>query len=331
MEGSDWPLTASFGSRSSGNSDSSSGCGDSNGAIRQSMSASAMIARSFASGVARLLTTDALVEGVHFRWSWDRPAGLAAAAFLVNASDIAAMGGTPRFALLSLAAPRSARASDLGALVRGFAAAARRTPVSSSADLSASRRWVLSATARRRAVRRTTPSIGCARRRRTLGERQSRRRSVRARDLARTPARPCRANTRVSPAAGRLELGRALARSRAASAAIDVSDGLVSDLGHVCRASGVGAIVEVSCLPYSSALRRLGDTERARLALAGGEDYELLFTIPSGRSGALARLRRLAPITPIGRIVRGSGVRSSDERHRAYRRLRSFQGTELNR
>src|SRR2546423_5263566 len=94
-----------------------------------------------------LLTTDALVEGVHFRWSWDRPAGLGRRAFLVNASDIAAMGGTPRFALLSLAAPRSATAADLGALVRGFAAAARENAcVLVGGNLSASRRWVLSAT-----------------------------------------------------------------------------------------------------------------------------------------------------------------------------------------
>jgi thiamine-monophosphate kinase len=261
-----------------------------------------------------LLTTDALVEGVHFRWSWDRPAGLGRRAFLVNASDVAAMGGTARFALLSLAAPRSAKASDLDALVRGFAAAARENGcVLVGGNLSASRRWVVSATLvgepcgepiRRSGARVSdevwvSGSLGGAAygREILLGRRRGSGRETLA--FRRPPVR--------------LELGSALARSGAASAAIDLSDGLVSDLGHICRASGVGAIVEISHLPYAQPLRRLRrGAERLRLALAGGEDYELLFTAPAGRARDVARLRELAPITAIGRIVRGSGVRILD-------------------
>src|SRR5262249_57922485 len=78
----------------------------------------------------------------------------------------------------------------------------------------------------------------------------------------------------------RLDVGEMLARTRAASAAIDLSDGLLSDLGHVCRASRVGASIDSERLPFAPPLRRLTKDERLALALGGGEDYELLFTVP---------------------------------------------------
>jgi len=107
----------------------------------------------------------------------------------------------------------------------------------------------------------------------------------------------------------RLALGRAL--SRVATACLDVSDGLVQDLGHLCRASGVGAEVRLDRLPA----RSLPD------ALAGGEDYELLFTVPPSRLGALARATRGAgvPVTDIGEVVARRGVRVLDGAGRPYR------------
>jgi thiamine-monophosphate kinase len=128
----------------------------------------------------------------------------------------------------------------------------------------------------------------------------------------------------------RLGLGMALARSRIASAAIDISDGLLSDLGHVCRASGVGAFLEASRLPLARSLRRLGADERLRLALAGGEDYELLFTVPARRVMELGRVARLTPVTVIGRIVRGKNIRVVDgtgaERQSPSRGFDHFRG-----
>jgi thiamine-monophosphate kinase len=108
-----------------------------------------------------------------------------------------------------------------------------------------------------------------------------------------------------------------------ATAAIDVSDGLVGDLGHILEASGVGASVELARLPRSSALdRRLGGVERAlalECLLAGGDDYELCFTAPviaAPKLSALAAELGLA-LTPIGNIEQRSGLVVMDEHGRA--------------
>jgi thiamine-monophosphate kinase len=100
-----------------------------------------------------------------------------------------------------------------------------------------------------------------------------------------------------------------------AHACIDVSDGLLADLGHVCDASGVGAEIDVDCLPASSALATLFDVGACRaFQLAGGDDYELCFTATEAE--ALSLLGDLArsgcDATRIGRIVAGSGVRACD-------------------
>jgi thiamine-monophosphate kinase len=96
-------------------------------------------------------------------------------------------------------------------------------------------------------------------------------------------------------------------------AAIDVSDGLVQDLGHLCRASGVGALVGAAELPVSAAYRRATHrmAEPFAAALGGGEDYELVVAVsPANLAAARAAAARAgAPLTPIGRFVRGRGVR----------------------
>jgi thiamine-monophosphate kinase len=259
-----------------------------------------------------LLTTDALVENVHFRWAWDTPAGLGQRAFAVNASDIAAMGGAPRFALLSIVAPRTARIARLEGIVRGFVAAARESGCALvGGNLSAGPHWMISVTLvgepfgtplRRSGARAgdhvyVSGVLGAAAFGREILFRR-RRGSPRQTLAFRRPR-------------ARLDVGEMLARTRSASAAIDLSDGLASDLGHVCRASRVGALIDPEKLPFAPALLRLAKDERLALALGGGEDYELLFTIPPGRVRGLeesARGRSLA-VTNIGRITRGRGIR----------------------
>src|SRR5262249_1776083 len=91
-----------------------------------------------------------------------------------------------------------------------------------------------------------------------------------------------------------------------ATAAMDVSDGLGADLGHICDASDLSARIEAPRVPLSKPARHLLDDDPQRLVtiLAGGEDYELLFTVPAERSAELARL----PVTIIGRMEAGRGA-----------------------
>jgi thiamine-monophosphate kinase len=106
-----------------------------------------------------------------------------------------------------------------------------------------------------------------------------------------------------------------LALRERASACIDVSDGLLADLGHVCAASGVGAEIEAALLPRSSALLdRFDDASSRDFALSGGDDYELCFTVPPQRVASVqADLARLGcGATRIGRIVEGQGVKVRD-------------------
>ncbi len=123
----------------------------------------------------------------------------------------------------------------------------------------------------------------------------------------------------------RVALGRAL--RGVASSAIDLSDGLVGDLGHVLRRSGVGAVVDVDALPCSEILRDQGTELRHECLLAGGDDYELLFTAPAGARSAVAAAAALAgvPVTRCGHIEAGSSLsivdgagRPLDARWRAF-------------
>lgn len=96
-----------------------------------------------------------------------------------------------------------------------------------------------------------------------------------------------------------------------ASAALDVSDGLVADLNHICEASDLGAIIDVETLPLSSALQAINDIDRTRLwALSGGDDYELCFTVPPDKMPELAMLIAQGKFsaTVVGEMVAGSGV-----------------------
>jgi thiamine-monophosphate kinase len=255
-----------------------------------------------------LLTTDALIEAVHFRRGWTTPAALGRRAFGVNASDLAAMGGLPRFALLALEAPARLEAAHLDAIVTGFAAAARRAGAwLVGGNLAAGPHLAITAMlvgeAPGRVVTRAGGRAGdLVYLTGTLGAAGLAVRRLRARRPAHLPEPP-----------PRLAAGVALAA--VASAMIDVSDGLLQDLGHLCRASGVGAEVALARLPVAPACRRALGARAAAFAATAGEDYELLVAVPPARTRMLGRLapRLRCRITPIGRLVAGrAGVRVSD-------------------
>jgi thiamine-monophosphate kinase len=114
----------------------------------------------------------------------------------------------------------------------------------------------------------------------------------------------------------RVTLGRGLRARDLATAALDVSDGLVGDLAHLCTASGLAGEVDAAAVPLSTPVQRLVEADAGRLsaALTGGDDYELVFAVPPGREDALAALagELELPLTRIGRLRAGSGVKVRD-------------------
>jgi thiamine-monophosphate kinase len=258
-------------------------------------------------GTTLLVTTDALVEGVHFRSDWLSPRALGARAYGVNASDVAAMGGQPAWALMALEVPPRVGAGTLDAVVGGFTAAARRHgAVLVGGNVARGPVLAITVTLLGRAGPRVVTRAGArpgdrvvvTGRLGAMGAALRDRRAGRATPLPRVPDRV---------AAGRL-------LATVVTAMIDVSDGLVQDLGHVARASGVAIRIDAATVPVTTAVRR-GGPRGLRLALRAGEDYELACTVPPARLPRLARLadRLGVPLTPIGVVERGRpGVRVVD-------------------
>lgn len=264
-----------------------------------------------------VVTTDAMVEGVHYL-PGEPPERLARKLLRVNVSDLAAMGAVPLAYTLTTALPKTLDDTWLDRFAEGLAAdqalwgcallggdsisipgpvlvsltvfghVAPGTAVPRSGAKPGDRLWV-SGTVGDGALGLIAARDGIA------GLADADREALAGRYHLPTPR----------PALGQALVG-------IAGAMLDLSDGLFGDLGHICRASGVGATVEQAALPLSSAARAalalrpdLADT-----ALAGGDDYELLFAADPAHDAAIADLsRRLAvPITAIGRIVAGEGI-----------------------
>ena len=259
---------------------------------------------------------DTLVDGVHF--PSDTPAeDVGYKALAVNLSDLAAMGATPTEAVAVVSVPEhldpawldSFRAG-LESLARshGFAVTAIDTVTGTlSASVEVHGRCP-AGTALTRAGARAGDRIFVSG---ALGDAGG----GLAIALGRHPARPA-ANAgaliaRLRRPAPRLALGAAL--RGIASAAIDISDGLCQDLGHVLAASGTGARIDASLVPLSPALLDVaGDTAARTLALSAGDDYELLFTVAPDRVHCLGALEVADNLTEIGVIESQSGLRLID-------------------
>ena len=240
-----------------------------------------------------LLTTDMLIERVHFLRGTISPRQLGYKALAVNLSDIAAMGAVPHEALISIAIPPSVSVEELDEIYDGMKALAAASRVNllggdttgSKTDLCLNI-VVTGSAAPEEILYRSGALVGD----RilvtgTLGDSAGGLTVL----LERPPIRDDVARTLVEahylPELYLAE-ARLLARSGAAHAAIDLSDGLASDLRHVCRRSSVGAVVDAGSLPLSGELRTLCTAtghDPIRLAVAGGEDYRLLVTVDPGR------------------------------------------------
>ncbi len=259
-----------------------------------------------------LATTDMLLEGVHFDLATTGLFSLGWKSAAVNLSDIAAMGGAPRFCLTALGIPPSLTVEDVREFYRGVNACLKKFgAVLVGGDTCRSRTGlvisvsVLGEMEQKRVITRSGARPGD----RifvtgTLGD------SAAGLELLRTGAGSQKSGARrliekhLRPVP-RVAEGRKLAKAGVASAMIDVSDGLSSDLGHICEQSRVGAEIFAERIPLSTSVMSLKTLERPALAyaLSGGEDYELLFTVPLDTLQKFRSLRLDA--SEIGVITRG--------------------------
>ncbi len=282
-----------------------------------------------APGKSLLLTTDLLVEGVDFDLALCSYNQIGYKALAANLSDIAAMGGLPRYFLVSLAVPSWTSVSAVDQLYRGMHRLAKRFEVALiGGDTSSSRRGlflnlvVAGEIEPSRLVRRAgarigdqifvTGSLGDSRAGLEILKSQAahRKSQVKKNRPGKRAAWSQQLETLINRhlyPMPRLREGQLIASKDLATAMMDLSDGLASDLRRLCESSRVGAVIDLASLPVSSSLSRyakMRGREPSEYALTGGEDFELLFTVSSSRSNRLIKLQQKGQmkVTRIGQI-----------------------------
>lgn len=259
----------------------------------------------------RVVTADLLMEGVHFRRDWASDAEIGWKALAANLSDLAAAGAEPTEAVVTLALPMDAAEEVATALYGGMASLARLHGVAlAGGDTCAwSGPLVISITAFGRPLGSGPPGRGGARRGDNVyisgivGLSSLGLRALtawgRVQGQARQPAAVAR-HLRPEP---RIALGRRLVEAGAATAMMDLSDGLSTDLLRLCRASGAGIEIDLDALPLHPEVAALPDA--FDLALNGGEDYELAFCSPAPPESLASIAGPEVRVTRIGRVVGG--------------------------
>jgi thiamine-monophosphate kinase len=257
-----------------------------------------------------LVTTDFTLEGVHFRRDWHPAESVGHRCLTRGLSDIAAMGGEPVAAFLSLALPRDLPQKWVDGFLRGLLDLAGKSGVSlAGGDIAESPGGILAdiillgSVPRGKAILRSgarpgdqihvSGQLGAS----AATISQMMKHPKRRLKLADFPQ-----HFFPQP---RLALGRRLREKGLASAMIDISDGLSTDLHHICEESGVGADLQAEAIPLATVGKPARKVD-LHFALHGGEDYELLFTVPRGKHvpGRIAGV----PVTRVGRITRDRKV-----------------------
>jgi len=268
-------------------------------------------------GMMLAVSTDMLVAGRHFFADAD-PRLLGRKALAVNLSDMAAMGATPRWATLSLALPQADEAW-IGAFAAGFFEMAEHFNVDLVGGDTTGGPLNLSVTimgevpagmALRRSGARVGDDIWVSGK---LGDAALALAHLQG-SLVLSKEDAARCLSALHDPTPRVALGEALLGF--AHSAIDISDGLLADLGHILECSGVAAQIEFAAVPASATLlRQLSDPAARACLLAGGDDYELCFTAAAARQGEIAVIgQRLGvPLTRIGAIHTGGGLHLRDE------------------
>ena len=257
-----------------------------------------------------LFSTDLLMEGVHFLRNESSPEDVGWKAAAVNLSDIAAMGGTPVATFLSIALPKDAQGEWAERFIEGYTDISRQYDVpllggdttSSLRDIAVNVGILGRCPSGRRLMRNgakvgetiyVTGPLGDS-----AGGLQAILKGIeRTEDVTRLICR----HKRPIP---RIEAGRLLMESGKAGAMMDISDGIGSDLRHIMKASGVGAVIDLERLPLSPELVSVCKEQGwdiYEMATSGGEDFELMFTAPAGLENELD-----IAVYPIGKIVPGN-------------------------
>lgn len=281
---------------------------------------------------------DVSVEGVHFQMNWTTPKLIGRKALAVTLSDVAAMGGAARYAMVSLALPHTSQETLADEIMQGIFAMAEASEVaiiggdtSSSCDSLFIDTSVIGECAKGQAVTRggaklgdlifVTGSLGASelglvlleqgyRLEESLEENFS---SLRSEGVAKNTLGAMRqeAMKKHLIPQPRLRFGRALGELGLATAMIDVSDGLSTDLAHILEASNCGATIRAELMPIAPCVRKLAHTmpeiNRLNLVLHSGEEYELLFTASGENQRAIVEVAAACdlPVVAIGRITRG--------------------------
>ena len=290
-------------------------------------------------GTQLIVTTDLLIEDVHFRRRYAEPADVGWKSLAVNISDIASKGARSRWALVALACPAGTTTDEIDAFYEGMLSLGRELGVavvggdtSSSPGgwfvnvtlLGEATRAVLRSTARPGDVVAVTGTLGRSAAGLAVLERDHAPAGIDAATLAEMTA----AHLRPRPRAAE---GRWLGATEGVTAMMDLSDGLAIDLPRLCAESGIGATVQLDAVPIAPGTRRVAaavDRDALAWATGGGEDYELLVAcapdaFPQLEEGLRTTTR--TTLTRIGHFEPGSGVRFVDGRGRAVEVARGFE------
>jgi thiamine-monophosphate kinase len=290
-------------------------------------------------GFLPLLTTDLSIEGVHFDRHYATLEQIGYKTLATNLSDIAAMGGIPRYFLLSVAIPPDSQVKEYKRLYRGMKRLAGQWGiVLIGGDTSASPQGLfLNITLVGEVESEVLVSRSGARPgdriyvTGTLGDAAAGLEILKKKRVKReSKGRSSHLIRRHLLPLPRMEEGRFLASQHLATAMIDLSDGLATDLVHLCEESRVAGEVDLERLPLSRSLRNYCSAEGRPVypyALSGGEDYELLYTVREGQSRRMETLfrERGFKTTEIGRIVSGRGVWIRTAKGRLPLRVRGFE------
>jgi thiamine-monophosphate kinase len=256
----------------------------------------------------QLFTIDSMLEDVHFRLAWGTPEKVGAKSLAVNLSDIAAMGGTPTACVINLAVRDGLDARFFDRLYAGIKKVAQRygTDVVGGNITHGDRLAITVALlgeashgVMRRDLAHPGDDIFVSG---TVGDSAAGLAVLTGKLKARGAVRDFLIERHLSPTP-RIESGLALARIRPTPAAIDISDGLLQDLGHILERSHVGAEIDAPAIPLSTAYRTAMGNDLS-LAMGGGEDYELLFCTGGGLSEKSLTRTLQVPVRRIGRIIK---------------------------